>query len=215
MKNQPKDLGSAYPRRVTLYDDGKYRWVYEMKLFRNPTIFLLIWKIFFFIFAGIFLVMMVADAIQWSDFFPDRFLTDLKILGYFVAGMTVLVGVSYAIYALIMGGSYIVEFDMDENGVNHRQIAAQAQKARALGTAAALTGLAAGQPGAIGAGIASQRTEMYSEFAKARSVKAKPALRVIKIRCGLESNQVYACPEDFAFVKEYIISRCPNLMKKP
>ena len=38
--------------RVTLGNDGKYRWTYEMSLFKNPTIFLLIWKIFFFIFPS-------------------------------------------------------------------------------------------------------------------------------------------------------------------
>ena len=34
---------------VRLCNDGKYRWVYEMNMITNPTIFLTVYKIFFYI----------------------------------------------------------------------------------------------------------------------------------------------------------------------
>ena len=37
---------------VTQCEDGKYRWSYAMSLYKNPTIFLLVWKIFFFILSS-------------------------------------------------------------------------------------------------------------------------------------------------------------------
>ena len=40
--------GEKISNNITLCNDGKYRWIYEMSLFKNPTIFFLIWKIFFF-----------------------------------------------------------------------------------------------------------------------------------------------------------------------
>ncbi len=197
-------------RRPTRGGDGKIRWVYEMSLYKNPTVFLLVWKIFFFILVGIFAVTMIADAIEWSDFFPDRFLNDLKFLAWFLLGMTVVVGLGYLLYAVIMGGKYIVEFEMDERGVLHRQTAAQAQKAKTLGQAAMIS---ARSPGAFSAGMSAQRTEMYSEFAKVRRVKAYPRRHLIKVNELLGHNQVYVPAEDFAFVYEFIVAHCPNLKK--
>ena len=36
-------------KEVKLCEDGKYRWVYEMNMITNPTIFLTVFKIFFWI----------------------------------------------------------------------------------------------------------------------------------------------------------------------
>jgi len=196
--------------RVTLCDDGKYRWTYEMSLFKNPTIFLLIWKIFFFIFLGVFAVVNISDFIKWG---PEKALENLPVLGYLLLGMTAVVGLGYLVYAAIMGGKYVVEFEMDEKGVNHRQIASQAEKAKKLGRATAIAGAASGRIGAAGAGINAQRTEMYSEFAKVRKVRAYPRRGLIKVNELLGHNQVYAAKEDFEFVKDYIVSRCGSVEK--
>ncbi len=196
--------------RVRLFEDGKYRWVYEMSLFRNPTVFFLLLKIFSCIILGIFAVVTVADS-GGGDFLWDGFLSNLRIFGIVFAGMVALVGVSYLVYAAIMGGKYIVEFEMDENGVNHRQVEKQAKKARKIGAAAAIIGAASGRPGAVGAGIAATRTEMYSEFAKVRRIKAYPRRGMLKVNAPLNHNQVYALPEDFEFVRGFITSHCPNV----
>ena len=109
-----------------------------------------------------------------------------------------------------MGGKYIVEFEMDETGFVHRQIASQAEKAKKIGRAAMTAGAASGTHGAFAAGIAAQRTEMYTEFAKVKKVSPYPRRHVIKVKETLEHNQIYAADEDFAFVQQYILSRCPN-----
>ncbi len=194
--------------RVTLGDDGKYRWTYEMSLFKNPTIFLLIWKIFFFIFLGVFAVVNISDFIKWG---PEKALENLPVLGYLLLGMTAVVGLGYLIYAAIMGGKYIVEFEMDEKGVNHKQIASQARKAKKLGRATMIAGAAAARIGTVGAGMNAQRTEMYSEFAKVRKVKAYPRRNLIKVNERLGHNQVYVAKEDYEFVSNYIVARCVNI----
>lgn len=190
--------------------DGKYRWTYEMSLFKNPTIFLLIWKIFFFIFLGVFAVVNISDFIKWG---PEKALENLPVLGYLLLGMTAVVGLGYLIYAAIMGGKYIVEFEMDEKGIKHKQTPSQAKKAQKLGRITMIAGAASGSIGTIGAGMNAQRTEMYSEFAKVRKVKACPHRHLIKVNEFLEHNQIYAAKEDFEFVKDYIISHCSNIKR--
>ena len=68
-------------RNIVFCPDGKYRWVYEMSLLKNPTVFFLVWKIFFFVFLGIFTFIIILDAVNSYDFFPDRLLGDLKFFG--------------------------------------------------------------------------------------------------------------------------------------
>ena len=200
--------------RVKQGDDGKYRWVYEMSLWKNPTVFLLIWKIFFFIILGIFAFTMIMDIVDWGEFSSGRFFESLKFCGYFVVGMTVVVGIGYAVYAAIMGGKYIVEFTMDEKGVNHRQIESQAKKGKTIGKAAIVAGMASGRLSMVGPGVAAQRSQMYSEFSKTKKVKAYPRRQLIKVNGLLNHNQVYAQKEDFEFVKDYILSHCENLKKR-
>ena len=200
--------------RVKQGDDGKYRWVYEMSLWKNPTVFILIWKIFFFIILGIFAFIVIFDIVDWGEFSSERFFESLKFCGYFVIGMTVVVGISYAIYAAVMGGKYVVEFTMDEKGVRHRQLESQAKKGKTIGKAAAAASFATGRLSAVGTGVAAQRSEMYSAFSKTRKVKAYPGRNLIKVNEVLNHNQVYAQKEDFDFVKDYIISHCENLKKR-
>ena len=197
--------------RVTMGEDGKYRWVYEVNLLTDPTIFLTVWKILFFIFLGIFVVANVADAVNWG---MEKVVENLPFFGYFLLGMTTVVGIGCLIYAAVMGGKYCVLFEMDEKGVNHQQTPRQAKKARELAAVTAAVGAASGSLTAAGVGMNAARTEMYSEFAKVRRVKSYPRRHLIKVNGLLEHNQVYAAGEDFAFVRDYILSHCPNVKKK-
>ncbi|MBO4392312.1 MAG: zinc ribbon domain-containing protein [Clostridia bacterium] len=197
--------------RVTLYPDGKYRWRYEMSLFKNPTYFWLVWKIFFFIILGIFAFITIIDAFDWGI---EHAAENLPMLLYFLIGMTVITIIGYLIYAAIMGGKYIVDFEMDENGINHAQAAKQAKKAKAIGTATMVAGLATGRLTTVGVGLNAQRTEMYSDFNRVKKVKAYPRKNTIKVNETLNHNQVYASDEDFEFVKNFIVSHCPNLKNK-
>ena len=190
---------------------GQYQWIYEMNLLKNPTIFLLVWKIFFFVLLGIFAFTTLIDLFgDNADVIPGS----LKIFGYFLIGMTVLVGLSYLIYAAIMGGKYIVQFEMDEQGINHKQIAAQAKKAQEIGMITTALGAMTRNYTTMGVGMNAQRTEMYTSFAKVRKVKLYPRRGLIKLNERLNHNQVYVTPGDYEFVRDYILARCVNVKKK-
>ena len=197
---------------VTLCDDGKYRWIYALNMWKNPTILFLVYKIFFWIFVGIWLMVILLSwkHIHWDDW--DKLWDDTWPTLVFFAFFNVLLFVSYSIVAAMYGGKYTVLFTMDENGVTHEQIAEQAKKARKLGMLTAAVGAGRGNLSMIGLGInVANRTSMSSEFKIVRSVKAYKRLNVIKIREILSNNQVYARDEDFDFVYNYIKDHCPRV----
>ena len=200
----------TYQSSVTLCDDGKYRWVYELNLYKNPTVFLLVWKIFFLIFLGIFAVTNISDALNWG---AQKVVENLPVFGYVILGMTALTALGYLLYAAMMGGKYIVEFQMDEKGISHKQREPQAKKANQLGKATIFSGAASGNPTMVGIGMNAQRTEMYSDFCKVKKVKSYPLRHLIKVNALFSHNQVYTTSEDFSFVKNYIISHCDNIKK--
>lgn len=197
---------------ITLCSDGKYRWVYEMSLFKNPTVFLLIAKILLFAFLAIFCVTTVADAVRFGV--NEKLIGNIRVCGIVflvIFGMFIL---AYLIYAAIMGGKYVVEFEMDEKGVNHSQISYQAKKANKIARAAMTAGAASGRIGTVGVGMNAQRTEMYSDFEKTKKIKAYPRRHLIKVNGMLSHNQVYTAKEDFEFVLDFIVSHCPNAKRK-
>lgn len=205
--------GERVSENIFLCTDGKFRWVYEMSLFRNPTIFVLVWKIFFFILLGIFALMSIVSLFDRYSPLAETLLNNLKFFGYFVLGMTALVLLGYLVYAAMMGGKYCVIFEMDEKGINHKQMAKQAKKAQLISVLTVLAGLASKNITTVGVGLNSTRTEMYTEFSRVRKVKAYPRRHLIKVNEVLNHNQVYAETADFDFVKSYITSHCDNLKK--
>ena len=136
---------------------------------------------------------------------------NLKVFGYIIIGITVVVGIGYPLYAVIMGGKYCVMFEMDKDGINHKQMPPQARKAELLSSLTVMGGLAAGNITTVGVGLLASRTEMYSDFSKVSAVKPFPRTNVIGVNEGLFHNQVYTSPGDFDFVLNYITAHCHNL----
>lgn len=194
---------------VRQYEDGKYRWVYEFDLFRNPTILFVIYKIFFWIGVGEW-VLSTLFSLGGRDFFWDGFLSNAKVFLIMTAGLLVLATLGYVVYALMMGGRYCVVFEMDEEGVRHTQLDSQFKKAKVISMLTSIAGAAAGDPGVAGTGIlAGSRNSMYSGFGSPAKVRAFPRQDTIKIDRTFSHNQVYAGDADFDFVYRYIISHIP------
>ena len=193
---------------VQLCKDGKYRWVYEMSLYKNPTILLLVLKIFAWVCFGIWLFSILlrgCDAIDSKDFFEMAW-SDTKVFLIIFAGFMVLGVIGYYLYALIMGGKYCVLFEMDQNGVMHKQMPKQVKKAQLIGAITALAGVMSHNITTTAVGLNSAaRTEMYSKFASVKSVKANPRRGLIKVNETLNHNQVYVSPQYFDFVLRFIL----------
>ena len=115
MGRKNEDIGN----RVTLCQDGKYRWVYEVNMLTNYSILFDVWKVF-----GITIVILV---ILFSIIFLfTGELTIDTIIGMgkgtvCAAGvLSVLSVIGYLFYAAISGWKYVVLFIMDEKEVTHR-----------------------------------------------------------------------------------------------
>ena len=210
MSNDNKYWDSVVTERVTLCNDGKYRWRYNVNLFKDLDIFWLVWKVLFISLAAIFSIGVVSGIVRWG-FDSVTNLKNYRVFLYIMLGMTAIVALSYFIYAAIMGKYYCIVFEMDEYGVNHRQTDVQAEKAKKIAKATTIVGAASGSLSTMSAGLGASRTEMYTEFSKVKRVKCYPRKKLIKVSETLNRNRVYAHPDDFEFVRNYIISHCENL----
>ena len=194
-------------KEVRLCSDGKYRWVYEMNLLKNPTIFFTVLK-----------VMMISVGIVWlfglvigiGNMSLDYFLFWTKLTGIMIGIFFVLTVIGILITAAVLG-KYVVLFEMDENEVTHIQMPRQVKKAEVIGLITALVGAMAKSPTTIGAGVlATAKTKSTSEFVNVRRVKARRRFNLIKVNQLFDKNQVYVADEDFDFVYNFIKSRCIN-----
>ncbi|MBQ3860234.1 MAG: hypothetical protein II779_06885 [Clostridia bacterium] len=188
---------------------AKYRWTYEMSLFKNPTVFLATAKamgiavaITIFILG---LISLFADGFSADSF---RFVGELVlILGGIFAVLLVL---GYLLYAAIMGGYYVVDFTMDEKTVVLSQSAKQAKKAENIGTAAMIMGAITHNRGAVSAGYNSAiRSTTTTEFSHVKKAVVDKKHSVIKLHT-VGWDHVYADGEDFEFAAGWIRSHVPE-----
>lgn len=189
---------------VRLCQDGKYRWVYELNMFKSGAILGTVLKIIGGVIIGIWLLMGILSGFE--DFGEMS-----KIMLFVLAGALALTLLAYGIVALMNGGKYCVLFTMDDTGLMHTQLPRQFKKAQVVSWIAALAGAAAGIHGAAGAGIlAATRNSLVTNFSKVNGIKPDPAHNLIKVNAPLSKNQVYVDSAQFQFVLDYISARCPK-----
>ena len=195
--------------RPRLCKDSKYRWKYEMNMLTNPSIFLTVFKVFFYIGLVGFVVFgffIYAIHGNWAGLWGMA-----KAMLIVLAIMFGLTALGVLVVAAVYRGKYIVLFEMDEKGIAHIQAPEQFKKAQKLAKVTAMAGAARGSVTTAGAGmLAASKNASTSEFAKVRRVKPRRWMNVIKVNMLLEKNQVYVPKEDFDFVYDYIKSRCVN-----
>ena len=184
--------------------DGKYRWVYEKSLYRDPTILLLLFKVLgitVFIIWLFYMVVLMMDSASPEDLWGATKFNLLMFCLIMVLGLA-----GYLLYAVIMGGKYCVVFTMDEKGVKHAQHSAQVKKATIISQLTVLLGALSKNPTVAGVGMNSARTEMYTKFSQVSVIRVDRKHETIFIG----GNQVYAREEDFDFVLDYIKDHCPK-----
>lgn len=195
-------------KQVKLCSDGKYHWTYPLNMYKNPTIFLTVCKIFGILGGAMFLLLNFSFIIdgEW-----DKIFGTLKYWGIAVLVFLAIALLSYLIVAGMYHGKYIVRFTMDEERLLHEQIPAQKKNARIIGGALAGAGVLSGNPGRTGQGVmVASHTSLESTFANVRRIKAYRGLSTIKVNAPFSKNQVYTTREDFDFVLDFIRDRCPK-----
>lgn len=197
-------------KEITQGVDGIYRWAYGVNMWKNPTVFFTVWKVF--LLASSVPTLLVAGMSLFEEGIADSMLVFIQMFGLMVVISTVLALVAYPISALINGGIYQVIFEMDEQGISHTQMQKQFKRNQVLAIITSLAGAAAGSPGTTGAGLlAGSKQSSYSEFSKVTKIKSVQSRHVIYLNAGLDHNQIYVEDADFEFVKNYMTTRCVKL----
>ncbi|MBO7673389.1 MAG: hypothetical protein J6S63_00110, partial [Atopobiaceae bacterium] len=191
-------------------EHGTYRWVFEYSLWRDPTVFLTVFKVFAGVGLGIIVLVSIFDLVDGSwDIIDlaDRLRFDAIILA-FICGLSL---VGYVVFALVQGGKYCVMFTMDETSVEFRPLPKEVSRAEAIGALNVLMGLATGNATQMGIGLTSSAANaMTSDFSNVRSIHGYPRRGVIKVNEPFAKNQVYVEKDDYDFVFGYIRDRCPR-----
>lgn len=191
---------------IRLCPDGKYRWYYEYRMMKNPTVLFTVWKVMML--AALFPVIVVLFS-ELHNGVLSAVRQSLLVFGIVFGALFVLSGVGYFILAAIYGFQYIVLFEMDEKGITHAQQEKQYKKAQAISWLTVIGGAAAGKPGTMGTGIlAGTKQKITSEFKNVSSVTGMKKRNTIKVNQRFAKNQVYVKSEDYDFVWKYITSRC-------
>ena len=210
----PEAPGAPPPQRpspnIELCADGVYRWFYPFDMLRNPVILFTVWRVLGISFGIVYAFVVLVNLFGGSG---------LDGLGELTLGFGILIAVflvigflAYLIVAKMYGWRYLVIFEMNEDGVRHIQMPEQFERAQALALISLLA--ARSSPGAVGTGLlAASKSESYVRFGHVRGVRILRRSGTIKINERLEHSQVYAQPEDFDFVQDYILSHIPPTTK--
>ena len=202
---RPLLQGTYVTKHVLFCNDGTYRWIYELNLFRHPQVFFTIWKIFFFIFLAIFAITSVIDAIDWGRSLWESIAEAAPMYGYLMLGATGLTAIGYLIYAAVTGGKLDVFYEMNEQGIKQKQIPRRAGNPRVRAEAEA--GLRSDRISSM----AVTEYDTYTDFSRVKKGKIYPISRFIKLKEGLNPDRIYADKEDFDFIKDFIVEHCREL----
>ena len=113
-------------KNITMCPDGKYRWVYELDMYKSSAIIKEVWRVFLIsvmIVAAFVFVMNIRDngLMEALQFVVQ---TAAILLGIFL----VLSIIGYLVFAFMIGGKYCVVFEMDEEGIWRMDLADMARQ---------------------------------------------------------------------------------------
>lgn len=200
-------------KNITMCPDGKYRWVYELDMYKSSAIIKELWRVLLISGAIVVAFLFIINIMDNDLMDTLRFIA--QSAGILFGIFLVLSIIGYLVFAFIIGGKYCVVFEMDESGINHKQHQKHVKKSELIGAITILAGMAGGNLSTVGTGVlAAARTSMYTGFDEVKELVILPKERLIRLNETLSRNQVYAEDEDFAFVANYIQTRCRNAKVK-
>ena len=208
-----KQIKGKSDSRVTLYPDGKYRWVYEVPMLKNPSILFDVYWVLGISFGLVWLFNVLLIGCE-GDLSLESLWDFSSVFLILMLVFAVIGYVAYVIVAWTYGWKYVVLFTLDEKEVIHQQMPRQMKKAKVLGALTALVGVAAGRPGVVGSGIlAASRSTSTSVLENVKRIKPCRRQNLIKVNQLLNKNRVYVPDEDFDFVYDFLCQHCPNAKK--
>ena len=213
-----------YPARVTLFDDGVYRWSYDLDMWRNRYLLQQIVRILC-IALGIPTLIIAAMVLRTVlkhpglardeiMFFIRGDLLALAVVGGIWIGTVILTLIVYAVCAAVMRGTWRLCFEMDDSAVALIPSAAAKKRNGTLATIASAVEIAALLAGNSDHSLRSASRALRNanesgttRFDSVRRVKLLVDLDLIDLRQLFGMNQIYVNAEDYPFVRDFILER--------
>ena len=209
-KQTYNNIKSTHP---VLCPDGKYRWVYDVPMLKNPSILMEVYWVLGVSFGIVWLFVLLMGGCE-NHFRPADLWEITRGFLILMAVFFVLGWIAYFFVSWYYGWKYSILFIMDEQEVVHKQLPGTEGKARAIGKLTALAGAGGGKIGMAGMGVlVANRTSMSSSYSSVRRIIACRHRHLIKVRERFSRNMVFVADEDFDFVYKYLCDHCPNARK--
>ena len=191
-----------FPSRVTLCEDGVYRWSYDMDMIRNRYLLIVLLKVTGGVCAASWLCLMLL-------FINNMDSRIALLLAAIFLGIVALTAAGYYIAVAIMHGKYHLRFEMDEEAVQLiRKESTQRWMDLAAGAAMAVNRRAGNNlQSAAGSGL--------TWFNNVRGMKEWPQYDALNLRELTGANQIWIPHEDYAFVRDFIRERLPERARQP
>lgn len=195
------------PQDIHLGQDGRYRWTYEMNMWKNPTLVLSLFKILMAVAMVPALLLFFLTLVE--EGMGQALSVFVQVTGLVALILSGLLVIAYPIISIINGGVYSVVFEMDDQHIKHIQMQKQYKKNQVLAWLTVLAGLSAGSPQVAGAGLlAGSKQSSTSHFSKVKHLIIHKKRHVIYVNEALERNQIYAPKEAFEFVENHLVTHC-------
>lgn len=184
--------------------DGTYNWIYCLKMLQNLSLFWFVIKIIAIIYAAIVITLLVltkgSGDILWL----------LGILGLVFVAVIGIVLFSFWLVDKLYKGSYMLIYEMNDEGLTFSQTTDQARITRTIAATSAAVNAAGGNVGGVlaGTGLAMSPNSWRADFSKVRSVKGKRSDNLIWVNTFLQYLMVYVPEDSYDFVWNYITVRC-------
>ena len=192
--------------RVQQCGDGKYRWIYRMSTLKNPTMMIRMGKILGVTLLVVYIIAQLASLIGEGE---KPFLQTVEMLTPAILIILAVYIVSYLLWVLLCGGTYVCAFEMDDAGILHAQGQNNTEKQKLIEQMTVLLGAASPVIGILGGGLmASVNSSWKSSFFAVTSLKARRRYNAIYLNEPGCKNIIYVDDRDFDFVWSYIKARC-------
>ena len=192
-----------------LCDDGVYRWVYVYDLWKNYTVILEIEKIFILT-AMVIMIIQGLLGIREKGI-VRRLVSAAQEAGVILAVMSGLLLISYPIYGLLSKGKYCVLFEMDDRSIMHTRMEKEVKREDLVEWLWAANEILDSRLLSTGLSIATaSEASIETVFADVRKVTVSRKGKTITLRCRITRNQVYVPDDEFEFIRDFILERCPK-----
>ena len=192
--------------RVKLCEDGKYRWIYKMSTLKNPTMMIRMGKILGLTLLVVYIVAQLASLTGEGE---NSFRYTVEMLTPAILIILAVYVVSYLLWMLLCGGTYVCAFEMDDGGILHAQGQNKTEKQKLIEQMTVLMGLVSPVAGILGSGMmAAVNSSWKSSFFAVTSLKPKRRYNAIYLNEPGCKNIIYVDDRDFDFVWSYIMARC-------